>query len=333
MNGSKTLTIPLASALLCGLALAWADEPAKPPALKPAEPGTLVVLDSAGKEQKIKAWKWTEGTTHLAWLAAPAKDKDDKDGKPGPEALVLRAQTKINFLDGVLTYVLLDRLRALDFDNEKQTVTARVATAAKADADQLLTGSTRYKRVNKFTLEADVDKGEAGVASVTYLGGTARGGIRGVRFPPPKVAAAPAGRPAVVETADDDVKQTHKVTDLKALYRLGKGQEKLLPTLMFKKTLKVDLGKVQKIVAAGGEGRDTVWQVTQGEEESSLTLLPTMTIGDQTANLAGLVGRVPAGYVLIPVRRVVEIRFSDPEKPKEKDKDKEKKKEKEKEDE
>ena len=52
---------------------------------KAAEPGTLLVIDPAGKEQKLKGWTYVAGTRHLAFLAPadkepdPPKDKSPKD--------------------------------------------------------------------------------------------------------------------------------------------------------------------------------------------------------------------------------------------------------------
>jgi hypothetical protein len=319
-----------------------ADEPAP----KPADPGTLIVVDGGGKEQKIKAYRILTGTRHLGWLATekPAeapkeekkreekeepdrKDRFDKPAAPsaqGPEALVLREGKKINFLAGVLTLIPLERVRTIEFDNKEETMTVRAATGARPEEDVVLTGTTAYKGINKLTLEADIDKGDAGIASLTLQGGVPRG-IRGVRFPPPKVQATPAGRPAVVQTADKDIKETHKVTDLQPLYRLAGGQERLIPTLMFKKTLKLDVKTLEKITAGSADSDDNVWQVKQKDgEESTLTLLETLPVDGKPATLLGLVGRAPVGYKLFPLRRIVEIQFDAAEPPKEKEKEKEK---------
>src|SRR5438105_151504 len=66
---------------LLGLA-AWGATAADEPAKADGEP--LIVLDSTGKEQKLKAWKITAGTRHLAWLAPAEKEADPKD-KPDPK--------------------------------------------------------------------------------------------------------------------------------------------------------------------------------------------------------------------------------------------------------
>src|SRR5262249_53884203 len=152
-------------------------------------------------------------------------------------------------------------------------------TGPKAEDDVTLTGTTAYKGINKLTLEADVDKGDAGIASLTYQGGVPRGNIKEVRFAAPKVQAEKAGRPAFVVTADKEVKKTIKVSDLQPLYRLASGREKVLPTLMFKKTLKVDVSKVKKIVASSDDSDDIIWQVVQKDgDDTNLTLLESMTV-------------------------------------------------------
>jgi hypothetical protein len=287
---------------------------------KPAEPGTLVVLDPAGKEQKLKTWKFTEGVRRLGWLA-PAKSADSKEtplkkdtpkgeARGGPEALALRIETAIKYAEGVLTLIPLSQLRSLDYDEEMETVTARAI--AGPERIETLVGTTKYKRINKLVIEAEVDKGALGVAEVKYLGGYPQG-IRGVRFPAAKtVPALPEGRRVLVVSDDGEKKTPHKVVDLLPLYRLADGSEKLLPTLMFKKTLRVDVSQIKKVVAAGG---GDAWRVTlkDGNDET-LTLLETATFDGKPAKLLGLLGRVPVGYKLIPAAAVVEITFDAEEK-------------------
>jgi hypothetical protein len=318
--------------VVAGLSLAAPAEDAP----KPAEPGTLLLVDSAGKEQKIKAWKFTSGVRRLSWLAPadkadekPAKEKPPEKEKTttkqpvrpaavGPEALVMRDELKIHFLAGVTTFVPLDRVRSIAFDNEKDTMTVRVATGPMEDQDVTLSGTTAYKGINKLTLTAEVDKGEAGVAELTYQGGVPRGNVKEVRFSAPKVPAEKPGRPAVVTALDKDVKKTHHVADLLPLYSMPSGREKTLPTLMFRKTLKIDVGKVKKVAASAAESDDIVWQVTQKDsEDASLTLLESVPVEGGNAKLLGLVGRVPAGWKLFPVRRISAIEFdAGEEKPK-----------------
>jgi hypothetical protein len=294
---------------------------------KPAT-GGLVIVDARGKEQKLKTWEFVTGTRRLEWLAPPEKkDPKDKEGEDGPrrpavrrpqgpEALVFRDENSTGWVDGVLTLIPLDRLRGLDFDEENQTATVRVAAGDKPDADVTLTGTTKYARMNKVTIEAEVDKGELGVAAVKYQGGV-KGGIKGIRFPSAKAAPAPAGRPAQVTVNLDGKKQvTEKVTDLQVLYRGLAGGEKLSPILLFKKTVKVPVDKLQKLVAAGGEGAE--WQLTlKGGSEETFTLLTTGELDGVRVRLEGLLGKVPAGYKLFPLHTVAEVQFDEakPDKP------------------
>lgn len=291
---------------------------------KATESSVLVVVDAAGKEQKLKTWKFTEGIRRLGWLAsAKTADSSDDAGKDkqaapkgkqqpssGPEALVLRAEMEIEYADGVQTLIPLTHLRSIDFDNEMETVTAQVGEGETAEK---IAGSTKYKRINKLVIEAEVDRGDLGIAEVKYLGGVPRG-IRSVRFPTSKaLPPLPQGKRVLVVSADGRSKTTqHKVVDLLPLYRLPSGGEKLLPTIMFRKTLKLEVGKIKKIVAAGDNG---AWQVTMKDGgDETLTLLETIPYEGQSARLLGFVGRVPVGYKLFPASAVAEITFEAEEK-------------------
>jgi hypothetical protein len=299
-----------------GRALA-ADE-----APKPADPGTLIVIDSAGKEQKLKTWKFTQGTRRLGWLTPgekeePAKDekKEEPRGKKdrvgGPEALLMREETGTNWKDGVNTLIPLSHIKSITFDNDKQTIAVRVATGPKADDEVTLTGTTEWADSNRLTIEAEVDKGDLGVAEVVYKGGVAKG-IKSIRFPEPKVEAAPAGRPAQFTVADKKAKSNFKVLDVQALYRT-EGGEKALRMLMFKKTVKIEFAKINKLNGADAIGSldDPVWGVTlkDGTEEN-FTLLRKPTIDGKGMQLEGLLAVVPGGYKLIPVHAMYELDFS-----------------------
>ena len=272
----------------------------------------LVVVDAAGKEQKLKTWKFVTGTRRLGWLApaAPARPKEDKPGdKPdektpppevGPVAIEFRDEHSTTLKEGVLTWLLPEHLRALEYDGEKKTVTANISLSDKADGDLTLTGPTKYDGINRLTLEAEVDKGEAGVADVKYQGGTARG-IRALRFPAPKPAPDAKGRPAFVAIQDQDEKHAEQVADLQPLYRLAEGGERLLPTLFFKKTLKLDVSKIAHLHAEGRDADGTECRVaTKDGEEQTYTLLKAVMIDGKAATLEGLVGKVRGGYKFFP---------------------------------
>lgn len=322
--------LALSCALVGLVALAAGDAP------QHGKDGPLLLVDGGGKEQKLTAWRFTNGTRHLTWLGehkpadpkpepkppepkpeppkgkAPAKAPAPK-AKPavGPEALEFREEQSTNWADGIVTLVPLNRIRSLEYDDVKQTVTLKAATADK-DKDEVLTGSTKYKGVNKLGIEAEVDKGDMGVAEVKFQGGTAKG-IRGLTFPKPQgPAGGPAGRPASI-TVLDKMKFTQKAVDLVPLYRLPDGSERAVPTLLFKKTLKVDLAKVQKIHAVEAPGSaETEWIVSfKDGEEQTLTLLKTMTIDDKPATLEGFVGRTAFGYRIYPPHTIGDIVFDE----------------------
>src|SRR5260370_32725926 len=117
---------------LAGLLLALAARADDPP--KPAEPGTLVVVDGGGKEHTLKNGKFTLGTRRLAWLTVkegtkePAIEAREAKGavktaipkaKDGPEALEFREEKSTTYVNGVLTLVPVDRLRALQIAHDK----------------------------------------------------------------------------------------------------------------------------------------------------------------------------------------------------------------------
>jgi hypothetical protein len=290
MKSWKTLP---ALALLCAAAVA-ADPP---PAAAPA----LVVVDAANKEQKLKSWKFVAGTRHLGWLApAPRPGEKPQAADAGPQAVEFRDEHSTTLKNGVLTLLLPQHLHSLDYDSEKQTVTANIFVGEKADGDLTLTGTTKYQGINRVTIEAEVDKGEAGIAEVKYLGGS-KGGVRQFRFPAPKPLPETKGRPAFVAIEDEGKTHSDEVKDLQPLYRFADGSERLVPTLMFKKTLKLDVSKIGRLKAEGrGEDGTECRVTTKDGEEQTYTLLKTATIDDKPATLEALVGTVRGGYKLYP---------------------------------
>jgi hypothetical protein len=297
--------LSVACAALASAAVPAADPPAPAPA-------ALVVIDAAGKEHRLKTWQFVSGTRRLAWLApaAPARE-GDKPPPAGPEALEFRDDNSTTFVEGIVTLIPLEHLRSLEYDAAKETVSAHVFNGPKvAPEDDVLTGTTKYKGINKVTIEAEIDKGELGVAEVKFLGGSPKG-VRAVRFPVPKPTEHPAGPVAAVTVADREAKNVQKVNDLRPLYRTADGGERLLPTLTFKKTLKLDVGKLKKLQAAEGGDRDGgSWTVTLKDgEEQTLTLLKEMPLDGKPAALEGLLGKVRGGYKLFPMHTIAQAEF------------------------
>jgi hypothetical protein len=273
-----------------------------------APKGALIVIDSGGKEQKLKAWKFAFGTRHLSWLAAPAAEKS-KEKPVGPQALEFREEKSTESPVGILTLIPMSRIRAIDYDNDKQTATVHIATSDKPEEDIKLTATTKYRGENKLVIEAEVDKGDMGIAEIKFQGGTKDKGIRAVRFATPHAGdKAPAGRSARI-TARDKEKNVHTVTDLQAIYHMSDGSYQLQPYLTFKKTLKVDLAKLKRLKvhpAAAKDGPECELSFKDGEEQT-LTLLRDPTFDTKKAIVEGLVGRVPAGYKIFPLHTIAEL--------------------------
>jgi hypothetical protein len=279
--------------------------------------GVLVVIDNAGKEHKLKAWKFLDGTEHVSWLAPadpadkPAKKDEAPKAATGPEALKLREENSTTFRNGIVTFVLLDRIRKIDYDHDNKTVTVTVATAGDK-GEELLTGPTRFVGVNKLTLEAEVDLGELGTGAVKFYGGTANG-IRSVRFPAAKPGPALPGRPAEVTAADQE-KTVHQVVEPQPLYRLTGVEYRLIPTLRFQKTVKLDVGKIQALRRVesddnAGAGKDFEVTLKDGKQVT-LTLMDQVSpLDGKPGLLEGIAARVPAGYKLFPMHTITAIQF------------------------
>lgn len=264
-------------------------------------PGAITVIDSAGKEISLKNGRITAGTRKLLWLA--------QDGKT-PEALAFRETDSTGFKDGVLTLIPLDRLERLTYDTANLQVFAKVS-----GVDKPLKGSIRFREINQVALVAEVDRGAAGIVELTYRGGLVKGGIQSIRFAGTKAGVLPTTKPLYVTIADG--KQSLGATavhDLQALYRIDKGNEKLAPTLMFRKTFKLDLAQVKRLVVReDAETKNFECDVTLKDgTEQTLSLLGSMPLDGKNAILEGLVGTIAAGYKLFPIHTVGEVSLEEP---------------------
>jgi hypothetical protein len=312
----RILPLALLAAPFVCLAL-WADDDKEKKNDKST--GPLTLIDQNDKKYKVNDAEWLSGTRRLGWLATGEekpkdKPKKGKQAEAGPLAYALREASEIHYAAGVLTLIPVERLRSLSIDAEKKTLTVK-AIGDKGEAVSL-EGTTEYTDINWFSLEADVDMGDCGTATLKFQGGRPKGNVKSIEFTKPaKVEEIKGGRSAVVKTADKSVKQTHKVSDLTPLYKT-KGGERTHPQLMFRKTLKLDVGKMESITDASEDTRDVVWKVKmKGGEERTLTLILNTTINEEAAELVGFVGKVPVGYLLIPVKRVKSVLFDASEAP------------------
>ncbi len=277
----------------------------------PVFAGDATIVDAVGKEIVLKKWSISAGAVKPGWLNV--------------ETLAFRETNSTGFRDGVVTLIPLQRLESLTYDAEKQIVRAKVV-----GVETPLEGSTRFQGINQFAITAEIDKGEAGVVELKYHGGPGKGGIKSITFAGAKAAEPPKGEKIFIVIADGKkAEPPQAVYNLRALYKFDKIGEAHSPTLMFKKTYKVDLGQVKKMtVHEEAEKKDFECEVTQKDGTTeTLSLLTSFPMDGKPATLEGLLAEVPAGYKLFPLHTVAEINRDEPKQDKEKGRqgDKEKK--------
>jgi len=107
-------------------------------AKKPDPP--LLVLDAQGKEVMVTTWHLTGGTRRLPGIDGVVPKPPPFSG--GPEYIEFREEKSTTYQAGILTLVRTASMRKLDYDYDKKTVTAVVATASGKDAT--LVGTTRF---------------------------------------------------------------------------------------------------------------------------------------------------------------------------------------------
>jgi hypothetical protein len=283
------------------------------PVEKKAEP-PLLILDAQGKEVMLKGWHLAGGTRRLVGIDSVAAKSPPFAS--GPQYLEFREEKSTTFEAGILTLVRVTALRKLDYDYEKKTVTAVAAVAS--GKDETLVGTTKFNRINRLGIEGEADLGNLGFASVKFQGGNPKGGITAVRFPAAQPVPEVKGNPALVIAADKE-KTRHAVADLTALYQVDGGAYRALATLMFKKTVKIDLAKIASMRHVEAEDKKQASYdfevVLHDGTKHTLTLLTKVELdGTKSATFAGLFGRVPVGYKVFPAHTIAELKLEQVEK-------------------
>ena len=297
------MRFPLAAAVLFAC-------PLLAPAGEKGDTNVLTVIDRDSKEHKLKDWRFVTGTRKLSWLAPADKEpvKGRKSPPAGPEVFVV-SEGEYFYKKRVLTFVPIESVRSFEFEPAEKKLTIRVVVGAKEEDDVKLEVVTGYENTNIFVVEAETDLGELGKATVRFQS-TGNKGVKSFRFSNPKPAAPlPQGRTGKIKQQDTKL-PTFRFVDLQPLYLTGGGQEKLLPHLYFKETVKVELAKIEKI---SGEKLDFVLTLAGGKEQPPLVLLerPKDADGKGTLQLEGLVGRGIVGWRLFPMIAVGELLFDD----------------------
>lgn len=279
----------LASFLLAGtIALASGSFAADPPKEGPQP----VITDAGGKEVTLKKWKIVGGLRKLGWLP----DKID--------AFEMREFGSTTYKEGVLTLVPMSRIESIRYEYDKETASVQLAGLEKP-----LQGTTKYKDINMIAIRAEVDQGASGVADLRFVGGLIKGGFKDVKFPGAK---APDGPPAkgdlfsflVVPDGKGKTGTVVTALNVQGLYRFSDGSEKLLPWLMFKKTLKIELSDIQKLNVGEYNLKEKTAEcdvVKKDGTQLSVTLLGSVTVDGKTATLVGMLGVVDAGWKLFPI--------------------------------
>lgn len=292
MNLLRLITSALLFTLLC-VASSWTADP-----ITEKGAASLPLIDAGGKDVVLTKWKIVFGTQKLAWLP-------DKI-----EAFVMREVGSTTFKEGVQTFIPLSQIEAIRYEYDKETVNVQVAGVEKP-----LQGTIKFKDINTIVLTAEIDQGKSGVADVRYTGGLIKGGFKEVKFPGAKTPTAPPVKGdlfsfQIVPETKGKTGVVMSALNIRGLYRFGDGSEKLLPWLMFKKTLKIDLNDIQRMQVMSYSVKDKTAECEVIKKDDSplmLTLLGSVLIDDKPATLIGLLGQVEAGWKLFPIHTFTEF--------------------------
>jgi hypothetical protein len=284
------------------------DEHARGGEKKEGKPGYLVVVPPAGGQQvKLADWRLTLGTRRVAMLNDLAADAKVT---VGPEYLEFREEKSTTFKNGILTLIPLTSIRKIDYDREKKTVSAVVLKDSGEEVT--LSGMTKFT-ANKITIEAEAILEGLGQATVKFQGGVDKG-LQSVAFPAPKATEKMKGAPGVI-IADDKEKTKHIVYDLQPLY-LVDGHYRVLPYVMFKKTVKVDMDKLAGLRFLPPEDKKKPannYEVTLRDGAKHILSLLISIEGDKkkASTFVGLIGRVPVGYRVFHLDSILEYQADD----------------------
>ena len=284
---------------------AWADkkDPDKTEKNDAKDSPLFVVPPTGGKEVKLTQWRFILGTRHLSLPGDPPV-KSQPEKPTGLEYLEFREDKSTTYQNGILTLVPLTSIRKIDYDHKMKRVALAVVNAD--GKEETLTGSTKFVGINKVGLEAETVLEGLGAATVKFQGGSDKG-VHSIRFPSPKPAVEAKGIASAIIAVD---KTKHTVQTLQPLY-LIEGNYRVLPYLMFKKTLKLDMDKIVSMRFVPSEDKKIShdFEVTlKGGAKNTLMLLTKIEADkDKSATLEGLIGRVPSGYKLFPVHTIQEL--------------------------
>ena len=297
------VTVPLCLTASTGASDKEKKEPAK---VEKKDSYLLVVPPAGGAEVKLAEWRFLLGTRQFS-SSGETSEKPKTKAPQGPEFLEFREDKSTTYQQGILTLVPITSIRKIEYDREKKNVAMVVVKAE--DKEEILTGTTRFTGINKITLEADAMLDGLGSATVKFQGGTDKG-LHRVRFPGPKAVELAKGVEANI-VATDKEKTKHIVYDLQPLYLID-GSYRVLPYLMFKKTVKIDMDKIASLRFSPSQNKKPLshdFEVTlQDGTKHTLTILTKIDLDKgKSMSFEGLIGRVPVGYKLFPAHTIHEL--------------------------
>ncbi|MFO0864254.1 MAG: hypothetical protein U0744_06295 [Gemmataceae bacterium] len=263
----------------------------------------LLVADAGGKETALAHWKISLGAEALPWAEVGK-------GKPGREEwLAFRDDGSTSYVNGIVTYLPIRSLRRIDFDDVKKSVTVVVAGAK----DATLSGTTKFKGINKLTVEGEADLSGLGKAVVKFHGGQPKG-ISMVRFPMPKPAESVMNGRSAVVLANDKEKPKHQAFDLKALYKVGSSHQ-TADVLWFKTSVKIELEKIasmKRVESQDKKNAENAFEVLLKDgAKHTLILQEAPMIDGKAAKLVGLYGHASVGWKLFPAHTIAELTFEE----------------------
>ncbi len=300
----RCIVMPFLVAVAASLSTPIQGGDKKAPDKKDAAKSFLLIVPAAGgKEVKLMDWRFTHGTCRL--------DLTGKDPKAAGEYLEFREEKSTNLKNGIYTFIALPSLRKLDYDRDKKTVTAVVIEHTGTDAT--LVGSTKAAS-NKIAIEGEAILDGLGAATVKFQGGTDKG-IQSVAFPLARKPGDKVTGTLAVVAADDKEKTKHAVADLQPVY-LVDGQYRVVPYLMFKKTVKIGMDKLvgMRYVPPEDKKSPSAYEVTLKDgAKHTLSLLTVVELEKKkTMTFVGMIGRIPVGYKLFMLDSIYEFQVGAP---------------------
>lgn len=274
----------------------------------PAKDARWTLLSGAGEKLAVKNPRFLTGTRRLTWLADGGGKNAKGPADAGPECFEFRERNSTLYADGILTLVPVPAIAEIAYDEKGQTI--RLTYRGPGGKESALQGTIKYKGINKCVVEADAGLKPFGAALVRFQGGLLEGGFAGLRLPGSETVAEEKG-PAVVFLANDKENSEHQVVDPLPLYRATKvtGTKKELQVLKGDKAAAVpvaDIAVLRHVPPKTKKDSPFRFELTlkDGTKENVLLLKDSPKGATPPWTFLGFVGRVAAGWKLLPAHTI-----------------------------